>query len=396
MGDESQSINRRNFIKAAGFAGCLFTVDAAAFGKKLKKPRSGLKRPNVLWISTEDINADLGCYGDDYADTPNLDRLAASGVRYDNAFTHAGVCAPVRSGTITGMYPVNIGTSNLRSMGVLPDYFMCFTVYLRLGGYYCTHDSKTDYQFNAPASAWDECKRKAHYRGRAKGQSFFHIRNFTNTHESKIRNKYSELQHDPDKAVVPPYYPNTAVTRKDWARYHDIITAMDSLAQGVLNELKKAGLADDTIVWFWGDHGRGLPRAKRWVYDSGMRIPLIVYVPPKYRAYAGGGVDAGTVKDDLISSIDFAPTMLSLCGVDIPKHLQGKAFLGPQKAKVKSEYIFGARDRIDEAYDMVRAVNDKRFKYIRNFMSYVPYAVHVDYMNQMPTMQELRKLDAAG
>ncbi|MBW8015752.1 MAG: sulfatase-like hydrolase/transferase [Planctomycetes bacterium] len=399
MANGSQKINRRNFIKAAGLAGCLLSVEAVVFGES-KKPDSGIKRPNVLWISTEDINADLGCYGVDYADTPNLDALAGRGVRYDNAFTHAGVCAPVRSGTITGMYPVTIGTSNMRCKGVLPNHVKCFTEYLRQAGYYCTNDSKTDYQFKAPASAWDECKRKAHYRGRAKGQPFFHIRNFTNTHESRIRNKYTELKHDPDKAKVPPYYPDTPVTRKDWARYHDNITTMDSLAQGVLDELEKAGLAEDTIVWFWGDHGRGLPRAKRWLYDSGMRIPLIVYVPPKYRAYAGGGdsavMAAGTVSDDLVSSIDFAPTMLSLCGVDIPKHLQGKAFLGPQMAKEKSEYIFGARDRIDEAYDMVRAVNDKRFKYIRNFMPYVPYAVHVDYMNQMPTMQELRKLDAAG
>jgi len=393
MGDLVWDVSRRRFIKAAGLAVFGVSVGGGAFGE-VKRP--GLKRPNVLWISTEDINADLGCYGVEYADTPNLDRLAGKGVRYDNAFTHAGVCAPVRSGTITGMYPVTIGTGNMRCSGVLPDYVKCFTEYLRGAGYYCTNDSKTDYQFKAPGSAWDECKRKAHYRNRAKGQPFFHIRNFTETHESKIRNKYTGLKHDPDKAKVPPYYPDTAVTRKDWARYHDNITTMDSLAQGVLDELEKAGLAEDTIVWFWGDHGRGLPRAKRWVYDSGMRIPLIVYVPEKYRGYAGGGTNGGTVCDDLVSSIDFAPTMLSLCGVEIPEHLQGKAFLGSQKAKVKSEYIFGMRDRIDEAYDMVRAVNDKQFKYIRNFMPYVPYAVHVDYMNQMPTMQELRKLDAAG
>lgn len=399
MDNGSQNIYRRNFIKAAGFAGCLFSTGGFVFAEP-KMSGSGLKRPNVLWISTEDINADLGCYGVDYADTPNLDCLAASGVRYVNAFTHAGVCAPVRSGTITGMYPVNIGTGNMRSKTILPEYVKCFTEYLRDSGYYCTNDNKTDYQFNPSASAWDECKRGAHYRNRADDQPFFHIRNFTGTHESKIRSKYKELKHDPDLAKVPPYYPDTPTTRKDWARYNDIITDMDSLAQKVLGELKASGLHEDTIVWFWGDHGRGLPRAKRWVYDSGMRIPLIVYVPPKYRAYAGGGnaenVSAGTVNDDLVSSIDFAPTMLSLCGVEIPEHLQGKAFLGPQVAKIKSEYIFGSRDRTDEAYDMVRAVNDKQFKYIRNFKPYVPYAVNLDYMNQMPTMQEMRTLDAAG
>ena len=390
MGDLYGNFNRRRFVKAAGLAGVV-----VSFGG-LVKAEPALKRPNVLWISTEDINPDLGCYGVEYADTPNLDRLAEKGVRYTNAFTHAGVCAPVRSGTITGMYPVSIGTGNMRCSGVLPDYVKCFTEYLRAAGYYCTNDSKTDYQFKAPASAWDQCRRGAHYRSRAKGQPFFHVRNFTNTHESRIRSKYTSLKHDPDKAKVPPYYPDTPVTRKDWARYHDNITTMDSLAQGVLDELEEAGLAEDTIVWFWGDHGRGLPRAKRWVYDSGMRVPLIVYVPEKYRTYAGRSVNPGTVCDDLISFIDFAPTMLSLCGVEIPKHLQGKAFLGPQKSNVKSKYIFGARDRMDEAYDMVRAVNDKRFKYIRNFMPYVPYAVNIDYMNQMPTMQELRKLDAAG
>jgi uncharacterized sulfatase len=366
------------------------------------------ERPNILWISTEDISPDLGCYGDSYAVTPNIDKLAARGVRYTNVYSHSGVCAPTRSGIITGMYPTTIGTHHMRCKGVPPAYVKCFSEYLRAADYYCTNNSKTDYQFDPPPSAWDESSRKAHWRNRGKNQPFFAVINFTTSHESQIRNRSKGMldriaalkpheKHDPDKAVLPPYYPDTPLVRKDWAQYYDIITLMDKQVANVLKQLQDDRLADDTIVWFWGDHGRGLPRGKRWIYDSGLRIPLIIHVPAKWRKLAmpenPDAVKPGTVNDDLVAFIDFAPTMLSLAGIKIPDHIQGKAFLGSQKAEPR-EYIFAARDRMDEAYDLIRAVRDKRYKYIRNYMWYVTRGQDINYMNQMPTMQEMRRLNA--
>jgi len=399
-------INRRRFLQiTSGTAAAMMLPEMSVIaGEKSSTPR-----PNILWVSCEDISPDLGCYGDKYSVSPNIDKLAARGVRYDNAFSHAGVCAPARSGIITGMYPTTIGTGYMRCKGVPPAQVKCFPEYLRAAGYYCTNNSKTDYQFNPPFSAWDESSRKAHWRNRADGQPFFAVFNFTTSHESQIRNRSKGMldkieslgpqKHDPAKAKLPPYYPDTPVVRKDWAQYYDVITLMDKQVGDVLKQLEADGLADNTIVWFWGDHGRGLPRGKRWIYDSGIRIPLIIHVPEKLRKLAGpknpDALKPGTVNDDLVAFIDFAPTTLSLAGVKIPEHIQGRAFLGGQKAKLR-DYIFAARDRMDEAYDTIRAVRDKRYKYIRNYMAHITRGQDIDYMNQMPTMQEMRRLNAAG
>jgi len=377
------------------------------------------ERPNILWVSCEDISPDLGCYGDNYAVTPNMDKLAAQGVRYTNVYTNAGVCAPSRSGLITGMYPTTIGTHYMRCKGVPPAGVKCFSEYLRAAGYYCTNNSKTDYQFDPPMTAWDESSKKAHWRNRAKdrpaypkarpsGRPFFAVINLTISHESKNWPKRGEkLMHDPAKAVVPPYYPDTPIVRENLARYYDNVTKMDEQAGAILQQLEDDGLADSTIVWFWGDHGRGLPRAKRWIYDSGIHVPLIIRVPEKWREYAMGSRKAGslpdsldalkpgTVNDKLIAFIDFAPTMLSLAGVKIPEHIQGQAFLGSQKAQPR-QYIFAARDRMDEAYDIIRAVRDKRYKYIRNYMPHLTRGQDIEYMNRMPIMQEMRRLNAEG
>jgi len=215
----------------------------------------------------------------------------------------------------------------------------------------------------------------------------------------RIENLSPQEKHDPDKAVLPPYYPDTPVVRQDWAQYYDIITLMDKQAGDILKQLEEDGLAEDTIVWFWGDHGRGLPRGKRWIYDSGIKVPLIIRVPQKLRKLGfpanPDAIEGGAVNDDLITFVDFAPTMLSLAGIKIPRHIQGSAFLGSQKAKSR-QYIFAARDRMDEAYDIIRAVRDKRYKYIRNYMPHITYGQDVEYMNQMPTMQEMRRLNAEG
>ena len=399
-------LNRRQLLQGACGSAAAMALPRLSQGAGGQEK----ERPNFLWISTEDIGPDLGCYGDPYSVTPNLDRLASQAVRYTRVFTHAGVCAPSRSGIITGMYPTTIGTHHMRCRGVPPDEVTCFPEYLRAAGYYCTNNVKTDYQFDPPLTAWDECSNKAHWRNRPAGKPFFAVINFTTTHESQIRDRSDAMvkrlnslasgeRHDPAKAQLPPYYPDTLVVRQDWAQSYDLITLMDKQVKEVLDQLEQDGLAENTIVWFWGDHGRGLPRGKRWIYDSGIRVPLIIRIPEKWRRLAArdnpDAVKPGTVNEDLIAFIDFAPTMLSLAGVDIPRHMQGRALLGGQKARPR-EYVFAARDRMDEAYDLIRAVRDKQYKYIRNYMWHLPRGQDISYMNEMPTMQEMRRLFAAG
>jgi len=392
---------RREFLKTAVAGAAAASLAPHLADGAVSAATQPRRRPNILWISAEDISPTLGCYGDAYADTPNLDAFAAEGVRYENAFTHAPVCAPARSGIITGMYPNTIGTSWMRCRGVPPAEARCFPEYLREAGYYCTNNSKTDYQFAAPPTAWDESSRKAHWRKRPRNdQPFFAVFNFTVTHESKTRVwKKGQQKHDPAKAPLPPYYPDTPVVRQNIACYYDRMSELDKQITERLRELEEDGLADDTIVFFWGDHGWGLTRGKRWVYDSGIRVPLIVRVPEKWRKWAGAGeaksVAPGTVETEFAQFLDFAPTVLSLAGVPIPDHMQGRAFLGPQKGP-EPDTIYAARDRMDETYDCIRALRDKKYKYIRNFMPYLTRGQIINYMDQTPILKEMRRLHAAG
>ncbi|TWT69299.1 sulfatase-like hydrolase/transferase [Crateriforma conspicua] len=361
-------------------------------------------RPNILWLSCEDISPHLGCYGDPNAITPNIDQLAKEGVRFSHAFTTAGVCAPCRSGIITGMYQTTLGTHHMRCTAKLPDDIKPFPVYLRGAGYYCTNNSKTDYQFDHPKDTWDDSSGKAHWRKRPdKSQPFFSVFNFGGCHESGIANseKYRSVtevlapaqRQDANALALPPYYPDTPIVREDWKRNYELITAMDHWAGDLLDQLKKDGLYENTIIMFWSDHGVGLPRAKRWLYDSGTHIPLVIRIPSKFRG-SGEGLP-GTTTDRLVSSIDFGPTVLRLAGVEIPTHVQGQPFLG-DGAQTPREYVYGGRDRMDERYDIIRTVRDKRFRYIRN---YEPLKTYYQYMNtpeKGATMRELRRLHEAG
>jgi N-sulfoglucosamine sulfohydrolase len=352
-------------------------------------------QPNILWISCEDISPRLGCYGDNVAQTPNIDRLASQGIKYTNVFTSAPVCAPCRSGIITGMYQTSIGTHHMRTShradnlptpyeAVPPHYVKTFTEYLRAAGYYCTNNAKTDYQFASPLTAWDECSNAAHYKNRPDRETpFFAVFNIEITHESK--NWQEPEITDPSSVEVPPYYPDNEIVRKNIARLYDNIAKLDIIVGRILKELEDEGLAENTVVFFWSDHGDGLPRAKRWLYDSGTKIPLIVKWP--------GNIREGGTNSRLISSIDFGPTVLSLAGVPVPKHMQGRAFLGAQ-AKQPRGYVFSARDRFDESYDMVRSVRDSKYRYIRNYYPLKPYVLWVPYRNRMPVMQELIRLHA--
>ncbi len=361
------------------------------------------ERPNILWLSCEDISPHLGSYGDTHATTPDLDRLARQGIRYTHATVVAGVCAPSRSSIITGMYPTTLGTHPMRCDARLPEFIRPFTVYLREAGYYCANNVKKDYQFQEPPDTWDESSGQAHWRNRPrKDQPFFAVFNFTGTHESGIFDKarYEQVtaglpRHDRDKvaATLPPYYPDTPLVREDWGRYYDVIAAMDQWAGRLLAQLDEDGLAENTIVMFWSDHGVGLPRAKRWLYDSGVRVPLIVRVPLKFRQ-AGQGAP-GTIDDRLVSLMDLGPTVLNLAAVAPPDHLQGRAFLGPD-LPLRREYLHAAADRMDERYDIIRAVRDRRFKYIRNYEPWKPWYQHVEYGEQRATMREIRRLAAEG
>lgn len=363
-------------------------------------------RPNILWITCEDISSNIGSFGDSFAYTPNIDGLAKQSVRYMNAFAPIGVCAPARSCLITGMYPPSIGTQHMRCQGKLPPWMHGYPEYLRDAGYYCTNNSKTDYNFAARKETWDESSNKAHWRNRAEGQPFFAIFNLTSCHESQIRlpektyeartKDFSDQEkHDPAKARVPAYHPDQPEVRQDWAHYADMITYMDRQAGEILKQLEDDGLAEDTIVFFYSDHGAGMPRSKRWLYDSSTRVPMMIRFPQKYQSLASG--EPGSQTDRLVSFVDFGPTALSLAGVPVPEHMQGKPFLGSQ-AKPPREYVYGFRDRMDERYDMIRSVHGKRFNYIRNFHPELPWFHHqyIGYMYQMPTMQVWQRMADAG
>ncbi|MFZ0428702.1 MAG: sulfatase-like hydrolase/transferase [Acidobacteriota bacterium] len=357
-------------------------------------------RPNILWISAEDLSPRLGCYADSLARTPTLDRLASDGRRFTRAFTTAGVCSPSRAAIITGMYQSSIGAHHMRTTtepqgGMPTPYFTvpppevkAFPEYLRAAGYYCTNNSKTDYQFGEPRTVWDESSASAHWRNRAEGQPFFAVFNFMTTHESQIWPRADRpLITDPTRVEVPPYYPDTDVVRRDLAQHYDNIATLDTQIAELLRQLDEDGLADNTIVFFWGDHGDGLPRAKRWPNESGTRVPLIVRWP--------GHLERGSVDERLVSLVDLGPTVLSMAGVPIPDHMQGRAFLGGPAAPERA-YVYAARDRIDESYDYVRSVRDRRYRLIRNFFPDKPYILPVAYRNRMPTMQEILRLDRQG
>jgi len=312
------------------------------FGCALPDPRMPLlERPNIVWISAEDMGRRLGAYRDQVARTPHLDALAARGTLFTRAFTTAGVCSPSRSAIITGMHQVSLSVFNLIT----------------------THESRI---WPDPQAAF-----------RAMGLP-----------EEAAHPAPEPLITDPASVTVPPYYPDTPIVRRDIAQQYDNISRMDAQAGEILAQLEEDGLLDNTIVFFWSDHGDGLPRHKRWLYDSGLKVPLIIHVP---------GQAPSLFATDLVTFIDLAPTVLSLAGIEPPIHMQGRAFLGHfRRNKPRHSYVYAARDRFDEQYDMVRAVRGYRYKYIRNYRPEKPYVLWMAYANVMPTMQEIFRLDQAG
>ncbi len=370
----------------------LFTVNCLVAQDTLTSPAP---KPNILWITSEDNGPQLGCYGDAFADTPNIDALALRGMRYLNCWSNAPVCAPARTTIISGIYPTSLGGQHMRSQVSLPPNTQLYPQFFHDLGYYCTNNSKEDYNLTVPDKLWDDSSNKAHWRKRGAGQPFFAVFNFTISHESKLRTRPHKAIHDPAKVNVPPYHPDTPEVRQDWAQYYDRVTEMDQEVGQVLQQLKDDGLADSTIVFYYGDHGSGMPRGKRWLYQSGLSVPLIVHVPPRFESLAGKQYTSGGTNERLVSFVDLMPTVLSLASLRPPAYLQGQAFLG-KFATDNPATIFGFRDRMDERYDMSRAVRDNRYLYIRNFYPQRPQGAYLDYMFQTPTTKVWKEMFDAG
>jgi uncharacterized sulfatase len=342
------------------------------------------QQPNILWITSEDHGPEMGCYGDKFATTPNVDALAGKGMLYRNAWSTAPVCAPARTTIISGVYPPSTGSQHMRSVTRLPDSMKMYPVYLREAGYYATNNSKEDYNLEKTGEVWDESSNKAHWKNRPKGKPFFAIFNSTVSHESQIRTRPHEKIHDPAKVRVPAYHPDTPEVREDWAQYYDKVSEADAIAGQHLKELADAGLADDTIVFYYGDHGSGMPRSKRWTYNSGLQVPLVVYFPEKWKRLAPPEYRPGGQSSRLVGFIDLAPTVLSIAGIEPPRHMQGQAFAG-KHVTPEPEYLYGFRDRMDERYDMSRSIRDERYIYIRNFKPHRIWGQFIAYMFQTPT-----------
>lgn len=388
-------------------------------------------RPNILWLVTEDMGPYIPPFGDSTIQTPNLSWLASEGVRYPRLFSPSGVCAPSRAAIATGMYPSGIGANHMRTgshtedtglpryEAVPPPQAEMMSQILRKRGYYCSNNQKKDYQFQEPVTAWDESGPYAHWRNREDGQPFFSIINFTDTHESGLFEpygfRYAEQRHyvsgdttfdlstnrgrmsEEETPVhvskdldfpIPPYLPDNATVRRDMWKMYNNIAEMDRQVGAVLDQLKADGLLENTIVFFYADHGGPLPRQKRLIYDSGLNSPMIIRFPDQD--------GAGTIDGQLLSFVDFAPTVLSLAGIEPPTYMDGQAFLGDYQVANERDYIYAAADRFDEFTDAIRAVRSKDYKYIRNYRPEQGYYLPVSYRERIPTMKNLLEQRDAG
>lgn len=362
-------------------------------GEKPAEPADD-PRPNILWITSEDNSPYLGCYGDSQALTPHLDRLASEGVRYRNAFANSPVCSAARSTLITGMHASSLGIHNHRSRIRIPEGFPLYPEVLRASGYYCTNNSKTDYNLAGAGDPWDESSPTAHYRNRSPGQPFFAVFNLTVSHEGQLTEEIVADRRTrgllpetprvaPSEIRLPPYHPDTPVVRRDWSVYYDNVTLMDRQVGDLLRELEESGLAEDTIVFYYSDHGGALPRGKRNIHDSGTRVPLIIRFPEKW-AHLAPDRPGGWVEEP-VSFVDLPATLLSVAGAPIPDNYEGRAFLGRQRTEPR-EHVFLYRGRMDERYDTVRAIRDERFRYVRNYSPHRPWGQHYSYPFQVMAM----------
>jgi arylsulfatase A-like enzyme len=368
-------------------------------------------KPNIVWLVAEDQSQYFfPFYGDNSVTLPNISQLLENGIVYDGMNSPYPVCAPARSAIITGMYPNSIGTGNQRAYNYnrtvrtdnesilgfpyysskLAEQIKPFTQILRENGYYTTNNSKMDYNFKLREDAWDESSKEASWEKRNKDQPFFSVINFGVTHESQIwlRDK-QELKVDPNDLSVPPFFPNDSLTRHALAVNYSNLVEMDKQMGEIIDKLKDQGLYENTYIFFYSDHGGPFPRHKRAIYDTGSKVPLVIKFPKRIKVKEKRNYD-------LLNFIDFAPTILSIAGLEIPKVYQGIAFLGSKKSKNKRNYSYSASDRFDEVTDKIRAVKTKKYKYIRNYDINKPHALNNYYRTQMALMRHLTALNESN
>ncbi|WP_160366785.1 sulfatase-like hydrolase/transferase [Sphingobacteruim zhuxiongii] len=377
--------------------------------------QSAESRPNILWIVSEDNSPFIGAYGDIVAHTPNIDGLAEKGLLFNNAYCTAAVCAPSRSTLITGMYPASLGTENMRSSYPVPDFVKFFPKYLREAGYYTSNNAKKDYNSADQIDAWDESSKTATYQNRKNGQPFFAVFNIEISHESSIfgedgkakmrkrfglppekevKNSNQSPRHNAQEIKIPAYLPKTPEMLHDWALYYDKIEEMDYRVGELLQQLKKDGLDEETIVFYYADNGGVLGRSKRFMYESGLHIPLVVHIPEKYKNL--NPYKQQNKINRLVDFTDFAPTVLQLAGVNIPDYFQGKPFLGATDISQDKDYAFGSRGRMDERIDLVRTIRSGNYRYVRNFMPHRPYGQHLNFLWLASSIQSWEKAFKEG
>ncbi len=356
------------------------TIDAV----KIEASGSLPDRPNILWLVAEDMSPTLGCYGDPNAITPRIDSLAAEGLRFDLCWSNAPICSVARTTLISGTHAVRTGGTMHRSSETLsaPGFMRFYPRLLQEAGYYTTNRSKEDYNVQPPTGeewrkGWNDSSGSAHWRNRPAGQPFFAVFNFDDTHESRIRpvgGSYAYIPqiHDPAEMVLPDCHPDLPKLRESWARHHDTITHMDGQVGAILDQLEADGLADDTIVFYYSDHGSCVPGYKRFVGNRGQQVPLIMRVPPKYAHLSPDGYAADATTDELVSFVDFAPTLLSLLDLETPDWMDGRAFAGARR-EVEPPALFGFVCRHDTRIANARSVTDGRHVYIRNFQADTPH-----------------------
>ncbi len=353
------------------------------------------ERPNILWLTSEDHGPQMGCYGDPDAKTPNMDALAAKGMIFNKVWSCAPCSAPARTTIISGMYPGSTGGEHMRSMVEMPKGKKMYPQFLREVGYYCTNNEKEDYNLRKPGIVWDESSGTAHWRDRPTDKPFFAIFNSLLSHEFQIYRRPHKQVMDPAKVKIPEYNPDAPEIRRDWAQYYDIVSQVDSVAGMRLKELEEDGLTEETIVFYYADHGSGMPRCKRWPSNSGLQVPFIVYFPKKWQYLAPKEYKSGGKSDRFVNFVDLAPTMLSLVGLKPPTWMQGHAFAGPYQSEYQ-RFLYGGRGRMDETPDLARSVTDGRYVYIRNYMPHLSQAQRVGTQFLIPTTAVWFKLYEEG
>lgn len=341
--------------------------------------KTELGPPNIVWITSEDNSKHyMKMFDDNGVETPEIQTLAEQGLIFTHAFSNTPVCSAARSTLISGCYGPRVASHYHRKMEKvpLPGSLEMFPAYLRKAGYYTTNNNKEDYNFFKAENVWDESSKKASWRNRKEGQPFFHVRNFTTTHESRLHfseQKMNDLtpKTDPESFAVQPNHPQTDLFKYTNAVYRDSIQLMDQKVGKVIDELEKDGLLENTFIFYYGDHGGVLPGSKGYLYEMGLHVPLVVYIPPKYKHLVDAEV--GTKIDGFVSFADFGATVLNLAGIEIPKEMDGKPFLGKNITAEELEQrdeAYGYADRHDEKYDMVRSVRKGKFKYIRSYQPF--------------------------